>query len=748
MEIVFARTMGFCEGVKRAVQMVETALDEGPFPVSTLGPIIHNPILVKELQEKGVRVISAPQDAKEGTVVLRSHGTSLQEKARLPENLRVLDAVCPWVKAAQEKAAALTESGFVVLLVGDKDHPEVKAILSHAGEKALCVRDETGVPGLLSILAGKEVAVLAQTTSRKDEVEKVIRKLESEGISITSANTICTATGKRQAAAVELALSTDIVLVVGGRESANTNGLLKVALEAGAEAYLVESAEDVSPRWFRGKRKVGITAGASTPDHVIKEVVGRVEDLEKSNVVPEEEREETVDVLSDDGEVLDASAEKTDEGEDARVEAEGEEGVTSPQEPQEPLDSADMQESEEKSQAEIARELYDESFKALQEGQIIEGRVVAIDDKGVLVDVGAKSEGHIPASEFQRKGPFAVEEPKVGDEVTVYVVSSDVGEQGVRLSKRKADEELSWRTLEDSYRESSVLEAPVVQQVKGGLVVDIGLRGFVPASQVERGYVNDLSKYVGANLRLRVLELDRAKSRVVLSQRVVLEEEHERLCQETWSTIEEGQVRSGIVKGITDFGAFVDLGGVDGLLHISEISWGRVKHPKEVLDLGQEIQVKVLRVDKEKGKISLGRKQVLPDPWGGVEEKYPEGSMIEGEITRTAPFGAFVQVEPGVEGLVHISEIADRHIQKPEEEVASGDKVLVKVLRVSESERRISLSIRQADGYGYGYGAESVEPETPLEEVPSVQEDDSPDNPEADSSDDENASLESPDEEY
>jgi len=438
------------------------------------------------------------------------------------------------------------------------------------------------------------------------------------------------------------------VLVVGGRTSANTGQLLLIAKENGAEAYLVEGPEDVLPEMVWGKRSVGVAAGASTPDWVIKEVVGKVEELEKN--APKETTEE-----------------KT-------VEA-----------------------AEAKSQTDIARDMYDESFKALEEGQIVLGRVVSVDENGALVDVGAKSEGTIPASELQRKGSAPQEPLSPGQEILVYVLSSDAGEGGLRLSKRRADEEGAWRSLEEAFKEGRVLEAPVAQEVKGGLVVDAGLRGFVPASQVERGYVNDLSKYVGRNLRLRVLELDRSKNRVVLSQRVVLEAEHESLCQETWATITEGQVRRGTVKGITDFGVFVDLGGVDGLLHISELAWGRVKHPSEVLKEGDEIDVKVLRVDKEKGKISLGRKQVLPDPWGDVEEKYPVGAVLVGEVTRTAPFGAFVQLEPGVEGLVHISEVSNGHITKPEDAVNSGDKVQVKVLRVRPDERRISLSIKQAD---------------------------------------------------
>ncbi len=657
---------GYCLGVRRAMEMVEEAIEQGPHPVWTLGEVVHNPTVVASLERRGVRPAQLPEDATSGTLVLRSHGTTREEVDRVPAGVRQIDTTCPFVKRSQRMAQEFASQGMFVLLVGDEGHPEARAVLSYAGPSARCVRDESQLAEILPLVSGQEVAVIAQTTARQDTVEKVLLTLKKAGISVRSENTICTVTHERQDAVKELAKECQTVLVVGGRTSANTSQLLRIAQENGAEAYLVEGAEDVSPAWVVGKRKVGVAAGASTPDWVIKEVVGKVEELEKQNAPKEPE------------EVKD---------EQAKAEAK----------PEEAQPVAPKSEEGDKSQADMARDMYDESFKSLQEGQIVAGRVVSVDENGALIDIGAKSEGTIPASEIQRKGAFAQEPLVPGQEIMVYVLSSDSGEGGLRLSKRRADEEVSWRKLDEAFKEGRIVEAPVAQEVKGGLVVDVGLRGFVPASQVERGYVNDLSKYVGKTLRLKVLELDRSKNRVVLSQRVVLESEHESLCKDTWATIAEGQVRHGVVKGITDFGVFVDLGGVDGLLHISELAWGRVKHPSEVVHEGEEIEVKVLRVDKEKGKISLGRKQVLPDPWEGVEAKYPVGAVIEGEVTRTAPFGAFVQLEPGVEGLVHISEVSNQHITKPEEAVNSGDKVHVKVLRVRPEERRISLSIKQAD---------------------------------------------------
>ena len=674
MQIKLAKHIGYCFGVRRAIEMVEKALEEGPYPIWTLGPVIHNPVVVDELTQKGVRIADAISQVDAGTLILRTHGTTLEERQKIPPAVHLVDATCPFVARAQKEAGRHAAAGTTVLIVGDKDHPEVKGIMSHAGPGALCIRNASEIDALPVQDIGVNIGLVAQTTSKKEDVEQVMKKLKKKGISVGLSNTICTATEERQQATRELAKECDLVLVVGGRTSANTRQLLRIAKECSAEAYLVESAEDVLPEWFKGKRIVGVTAGASTPDRVIKEVVGKVEELEKTNL--EQETEE---------------AQKEHRQEQGDVEQPEAPEQVSSEEPQEGLAEGASQ------QEKTPEQLYAETFKTLRQGDIVKGKVMSVDENGALVDVGYKSEGLVPAHEFQRRGALAPEQVAPGDEIMVYVLSVDSEEGGLRLSRRKADEEIAWKTLEQAYLEQDIVEAPVAQEVKGGLVVDVGVRGFVPASQVERGYVNDLSKYVGQTLRMRVLELDRSKNRVILSQRVVLEEEHERLCKETWETIEEGQVRTGVVKGITDFGVFVDLGGVDGLLHISELSWGRVNHPSEVVREGQELEVKVLKVDRERGRISLGRKQVLPDPWDDVEEKYPVGAVIKGEVTRTAPFGAFVQIEPGVEGLVHISEISHQHIAKPEDVVNSGDLVMVKVLRVRPEDRKISLSIKQAD---------------------------------------------------
>ncbi|PZN13191.1 MAG: 30S ribosomal protein S1 [Bacillota bacterium] len=332
----------------------------------------------------------------------------------------------------------------------------------------------------------------------------------------------------------------------------------------------------------------------------------------------------------------------------------------------------------------------------LSRGQLVTGTVVQVADDHVLVDVGYKTDGTIPRTELRLLGGKRPDEVyQVGQEIPVVVIGvTDKGEGGLLLSHRRAVEREAWDRLRKAYEAGEPVEVPVVEQVKGGLVCDAGVRAFMPASHVERGYVADLSGYVGTTVRAKIIELDRSKHRVILSRKELLEEEARRRAEETLASLEEGQVRTGVVKGLTDFGAFIDLGGVDGLLHVSEMHWGRVEHPRDVLNEGETVQVKVLRVDRERGRISLSLKELMPDPWDDVERKYPPGTTVRGQVVRIVPFGAFVRLEPGVEGLVHISQLADRRVESPEEVVQEGQEVEVRVLRVQPEERRISLSMR------------------------------------------------------
>lgn len=347
-------------------------------------------------------------------------------------------------------------------------------------------------------------------------------------------------------------------------------------------------------------------------------------------------------------------------------------------------------------------------------GEILRGKVVHISNDGVLVDVGAKSEGIIHLRDLSHRRIDRPDEVvKLGEDISVYVIGHE-GEEGVlKLSKRRADEMVAWEHLESALSDGVILECPVVEVVKGGLVVDVGLRGFIPASLIAPGYVNDLDPFMGQTVRAKVIELDRSKRRAILSRKHVLDAEGRAKQEEVWARLHEGDVLEGTVKSITDFGAFIDLGGVDGLLHISEMSWTRIKHPSELLEPGQTIRTQVLRLDPERGKISLGLRQVQGNPWQDVAEKFIPGQIFAGRVVRLADFGVFVELEPGVDGLVHISQLADYRVERPADVVNVGDTIAVKVLSVDPERKRISLSKKEADAVG---GLEAVQDQTDSQE--------------------------------
>lgn len=331
-------------------------------------------------------------------------------------------------------------------------------------------------------------------------------------------------------------------------------------------------------------------------------------------------------------------------------------------------------------------------------GSVLRGTVVAVGSDQLVVDIGGKSEGVVPLSEVMLPaGKTLGEAFAPGQSITVTVLGYEADDGTPRLSQRRPAQSAVWKTLEHALQTGEPIEAPVTEAVRGGLVLDAGVRAFMPASHVERVHVPDLSVYVGQSLRARVIELDRGRGKVILSRKALLEEELRQKREALWASLEEGQVRQGVVKSLTDFGAFVDLGGVDGLLHVSAMAWGRVERPSDVVSVGDQINVKILKVDRENQRISLGLKQLLPDPWTTVAERYPVGAVVEGTVSRLAAFGAFVELEPGIDGLVHVSQMADRHVRSPEEVVQEGERVRVRVLRVIPEERRISLSMREAD---------------------------------------------------
>lgn len=659
MEVHIAPKAGFCFGVKRAIEMAVQSARNRDGPLYSLGPLIHNPQVVAALSKEGIKETESVSEVKPGEVlIIRSHGVTPAELQQAKElNLKVVDATCPFVAKAQQLAKKLKEEGYQVVVVGEKKHPEVKGLVGWAGNGALVVKDSREAA---NIPFYPRIGVIAQTTQSRENFHEVVEVLKSKCDQIQVYDTICHATSERQASAIELAQKVDVMVVVGGFNSANTRKLAMLCRATGTPTYHVEEAGQLNPRWFKGVKVAGLTAGASTPEWIIEEVCRRMKEVGEMNLNEEVQPVE----------------EKTSPEEQAQQNAD----ITS----QEPL-QGNMEEAME--------------VKSLRPGDIVKGTVVQLSDDEVLIDVGAKSEGVIPLKELSS---FDINSPRdvvqVGDKIDVLVLKTEDNEGRLLLSKERADAKKAWSTLEEHLESGEPVEGIVREVVKGGLLVDVGLRAFLPASLVEMGYVEDLSQYIGQTVQARVIELNRPRRKVILSRKAVLEEENARKRKELLENLQEGDIVKGVVRRLTNFGAFVDIGGIDGLLHISEMAWYRINHPSDVVSVGDELELKVLRVDKENEKVSLGLKQVLPNPWDNVESKYPVGSIVDAKVVRLAPFGAFVQLEPGVEGLVHVSHLAEHYVAEPSEIVSEGDEIKVKVLNVEPGEKRIRLSLREANG--------------------------------------------------
>lgn len=707
MQIIRATAAGFCSGVKGALKTAEQALQEpdlrpGSEPgnrgadrergkVFTLGPIVHNRLVVERLKERGIHVAEDLEELRgvPGVrLVIRSHGVGpgiLQQAEEL--GIQVIDATCPLVKRVQQIANSLAEDGFQVVIIGDPKHPEVTAVLEWTKGQGIVVADAEEARQIPDC---PRIGIVCQTTQTERNYRETAAVLLGKGREVRAYNTICPATRERQEAALGLAQTVEAMVVVGGFDSANTRKLVELCAAAGIPVYPVETASQLESGWFAQVNRVGVTAGASTPEWIIEEVIVKMSEFEQADVNQAEQAEPEKEKLPE----VPANAAETVEAANA-ADVDEASSAAAPETAAEPAEIAPA--NEEAEAAETMEDQLTKDMPDLRTGNVIKGKVVQVKIDEALVDVGGKSEGIVPLKELSvRNITSASDAVQVGDEIEVLVVRAENDEGTMVLSKRRADQIKAWAGLEEAFENGTELAGEVVQVVKGGLLVDVGARGFVPASLIERGYVSNLENYLGKVLRLRVIDLDRNKNKVVLSQKAILEEEYEKAREELWNSIEAGQQRRGIVRRLTNFGAFVDVGGADGLLHISEMSWTHINHPSEVVQENEELEVYVLAVDKDKQRISLGLKQILRSPWENAADKYQAGQIVPGKVVRTVPFGAFVQIEPGVEGLVHISQLASYRVGRVEEIVNAGDEILVKILDIKPQEQRMSLSLSQA----------------------------------------------------
>lgn len=676
MQTRLARNAGFCAGVRRAVKTAEEAAEDGGRWYS-LGPLVHNDAVVDNLKEKGIIPVNRLEEIQVGEdagVIIRSHGVppEIIEQAQ-GRGLRIKDATCPLVKRVHEIVASLRGEGYEIVVFGDASHAEVQAITGWCDNQARVV---ASVEEACQLQVVDKLGVVSQTTKDGDEFYAIVNALLPLAKEIRVFNTICSATRKRQLAAREISSGADLIIVLGDPKSSNTATLARECKNTGVKTLQIRDASEIPVDCLPGVSKVAITAGASTPDWIIKEVLDRMTEFEeKSQQELEQENISEQDVNSEEKSANEAVG--TEEAVDQPV---------SEEEPSSP------EESFAKMEAEMA------DFETPGRGDIIKGTVIQVQDDEVMVDVGGKSEGIIPLREMSLKDVNSAKDlVNVGDEIEVMVLKWD-DDGTILLSKKKVDTQKVMDKLGEDFNNSSIIEGTVTGTVKGGLLVDVGMVAFLPASHVEDGYVKDLEQYIGRTLQFKIIEFNRNKrrgSQIVLSRKELVAEEKERLKKEFWENIEEGQTRPGRVKRIVDYGAFIDLGGFEGLLHVSEMEHRRVEHPSDILSEGDEIDVYILALDHEKERVSLSRKKLLKSPWEIAQEKYHEGDIVEGKVVRIAPFGAFVELDPGVDGLVHISQMANYRVEKPEDVVSVNEQIKIKIISIDPEQKRIGLSIKQ-----------------------------------------------------
>ncbi len=638
-EIILAKTAGFCFGVDRAVEMVRALLNDGK-KVATLGPIIHNPQLVAELQQKGARIVSDPSEvAKDEVLVIRSHGVerAVLEKAG-KMGVTVSDATCPFVAKIHKIVADAGQQDRLVLIAGDREHKEVVGIVGHCTGEYFVFDSEEELNDLANsgkIRPETPITAVSQTTFNQElwkKCQKSLKKLYTNAIIF---DTICNATSKRQQEADELANRCDVMVVVGGRHSSNTRKLVQVCSERCERTVFVETSDELNASDFANAGLVGVVAGASTPSGIIKEVLKTMAD------------------------------------------------ITTPVIEQEINDEMTFE------------EMLNASESSSNTDQKVKGIVLAVNPTEVQVDIGRKHTGYVSAAEFSSDPNVKLTEAvKVGDELDLIIMRTNDQEGTVMLSKKRFDAIAGWDKIIKAKENGDVVSGVVSDVVKGGIVVFYeGTRVFIPASQATLSRNDDLEALKGTTLSFRIIEIGQRR-RVIGSAKAVLREQKNEQQAEFWNNVAVGDRFTGTVKSITGYGAFVDLGAVDGMVHISELSWERIKHPSEVVKVGDTIEVYVKAIDTEKHKISLGYKKADENPWEIFKAKYAVGDVAKVTVVSMTAYGAFAKIIPGIDGLMHISQIADRRIEKPADELKVGQEVDAKIVDVDFDKKRVSLSIR------------------------------------------------------
>lgn len=665
-QIILAKTAGFCFGVDRAVNLVYELVGEGK-KVCTLGPIIHNAQLVADLESKGVKIIDNISQAPQGyTVVVRTHGV---EKSVLDEletkGIDYVNATCPFVTKIHNIVKKQDENT-VVLIAGDKNHPEVLGIKSYCKGDSYVFKNEEELTEIIQkhkIAQKNDVICVAQTTFSLNEQKKCKKIFKKLCTNCKIFDTICNATSDRQNEAEELSKNSDAMIVVGGRHSSNTCKLRDTG-EANCPTFLIETADELASLDLSKYNVIGVTAGASTPSVIIKEVL-------KS--MSEEIKEKEVETTSAVTEEVVETAENADKATKPAVKA-----------------SADGEASFE--------ELLNESFKENENSKVVTGTVVRITPTEVFVDVpGRKQTGVVAFDDLSSENISKCEDVvAVGDEIQLVIMKTDDQDGVLKLSKRLFDAVKGWDEIVAAKENDEILEGQVTAVIRGGVLVSAnGTRVFVPASLTGVPRNQELSVLKDATVKFKIIDINPARRRAVGSIKVVSDAERKEKQEALWATLKEGDKVKGTVKSLTSYGAFVDLGGIDGMVHISELSWSRIKHPSEVVNVGDVVEVTIKSLDEETKKISLGFKNIEDNPWEILKRDYPVGSVVDAKIVSFATFGAFANILPTVDGLIHISQISWDRIKAPQDVLKIGDVVKAKIIEIDFDKKRVSLSMKE-----------------------------------------------------
>ena len=654
-KVIVAKSAGFCFGVSRSVDMAQKLLSEGS--AYSLGQLIHNDDVVNTLSAKGLAVINSPDELPDGArVVIRSHGVAKSVYDALEaKNAVITDATCPKVKKIHQIVSKAAGEGRYVIIIGMHNHPEVEAVCGWCAEHKVC-SDVSELAAFFAEepdLSAKAITMVIQTTQTRTNFIECANFLKKRCTNVEIFDTICGATSMRQEEASKLSAECDAMVVIGGKHSANSVHLAEICRQECDNVQFINNAEEIDMDKLKGTKIVGITAGASAPAWIIKEVSNKMSEEIKIDATAAEEKEMSFD------------------------------------------------------------EMLEESIKTIYNGDKVTGIVVAITGTEISVDIGTKYSGFIPTTEFTDDGIKVEDAVKVGDEIEAVVVRVNDVEGTVMLSKKRLDAAKSWAAVEAAVEDGTILEGVVTEENKGGIVVNVkGVRVFVPASQSGLPKGAEMSELLKQKVRVKITEVNRPRKRVVGSIRAVAQKERRERAEAIWNEIEIGKKYHGVVKSMTSYGAFVDIGGIDGMVHVSEMSWSRIKNPAEVFSVGDEVDVYVINFDKEKRKISLGYKDPAENPWAKFTAAYEVGSTAQVKIVKLMTFGAFAEVLPGVDGLIHISQIANRRIGKPEEVLSVGDVVEAKITAIDNENQKISLSIRALSEPAPAAEPEEVEEES------------------------------------